>query len=549
MIKTHNRIKYAALVPVFVIATFVAQFANVQPANAATLVWDGSAGDNLFGTAANWNTNAIPVNGDVLNFDISTANGYVNLTNDITNLSVAGITYTGTGTDEGFVLLGNEITLTGNITSTATNNSISMPLILATDVTLGANVSLQGARIAGNGKTLNTQNFSINMSGDCIALPGLIGSGTITSSGARASIGANGSTYTGNIIVTAGTLYAQVGSLGTSAGSTTVQGSGNLSLYAAADSTWSEPFVLGGTGTVSVQHDSANGCNGAQYYNVLTGTFTGPVTLNTNFIFSGRDNMTVAGTYNANGHTFTTASGASGTLTTPQGTSVAPTEEATYADQQPSQDVTIGANQTGVINGARQDVAVTTAGTVKGTGDIQTLAVNNGIVAPGVDVGVLTVAQQLTISDSTYQAQLRSAAAGDYDQITVGSAAQTTGTSVVIEDGSVLEVSLLNGYSITQGDTFMIINNLQPATQAVNGTFAGLAEGAQFTVNGIVFNITYVGGDGNDVVLTALNTGTDPSVPNTGVMTAGANPVLITGLGVVAAATLAAVAMRRRTNS
>src|SRR5262249_1921413 len=42
------------------------------------------------------------------------------------------------------------------------------------------------------------------------------------------------------------------------------------------------------------------------------------------------------------------------------------------------------------------------------------------------------------------------------------------------------------------------------------GTFNGLPEGAQFTLNnGTVsqlFQITYVGGDGNDIVLTRLNT-------------------------------------------
>ena len=37
----------------------------------------------------------------------------------------------------------------------------------------------------------------------------------------------------------------------------------------------------------------------------------------------------------------------------------------------------------------------------------------------------------------------------------------------------------------------------------MNGTFAGLAEGASVIANGIVFHISYVGGTGNDVVLTA----------------------------------------------
>ncbi len=40
---------------------------------------------------------------------------------------------------------------------------------------------------------------------------------------------------------------------------------------------------------------------------------------------------------------------------------------------------------------------------------------------------------------------------------------------------------------------------------AVSGTFAGLSEGEFFTHNGSSYSISYVGGDGNDVVLTAAN--------------------------------------------
>ena len=36
------------------------------------------------------------------------------------------------------------------------------------------------------------------------------------------------------------------------------------------------------------------------------------------------------------------------------------------------------------------------------------------------------------------------------------------------------------------------------------GTFTGLPEGAIFTADGTEFQITYKGGDGNDVVITAV---------------------------------------------
>jgi hypothetical protein len=59
-----------------------------------------------------------------------------------------------------------------------------------------------------------------------------------------------------------------------------------------------------------------------------------------------------------------------------------------------------------------------------------------------------------------------------------------------------LTLSALGGYLPNVGDTFIIINN--DGADAVVGTFSGLAEGAASGP----FTISYIGGDGNDVVLT-----------------------------------------------
>lgn len=52
------------------------------------------------------------------------------------------------------------------------------------------------------------------------------------------------------------------------------------------------------------------------------------------------------------------------------------------------------------------------------------------------------------------------------------------------------------------GQSFTIIDN--DGTDPIIGTFAGLPEGAEFTVGAPRFRITYHGGDGNDVVLTTI---------------------------------------------
>ncbi len=78
-------------------------------------------------------------------------------------------------------------------------------------------------------------------------------------------------------------------------------------------------------------------------------------------------------------------------------------------------------------------------------------------------------------------------------------------TGTVTLDGS-LDVVRFNGFSPSAGDTFTIIANDGDGItgDAVIGTFDGLNEGETFTADTVTYSISYVGGDGNDVVLTAL---------------------------------------------
>ena len=109
-----------------------------------------------------------------------------------------------------------------------------------------------------------------------------------------------------------------------------------------------------------------------------------------------------------------------------------------------------------------------------------------------------------SISDGNFNVLLNGTTAGtDYAQLNV--------TGSVYSYGN-LNVSLGGGYTPTVGDTYMIIKN--DGTDAVSGTFDGLAEGATINVGGYDFQISYVGGTGNDVVLKAI-TGTPDTTPPT----------------------------------
>ncbi|MBK7656934.1 MAG: autotransporter-associated beta strand repeat-containing protein [Betaproteobacteria bacterium] len=144
-------------------------------------------------------------------------------------------------------------------------------------------------------------------------------------------------------------------------------------------------------------------------------------------------------------------------------------------------------------------LTVASGGTLTGSGTVGTVATagtvtvqSGGTLAPGVNgPGTLTLNQGLTVaSGGTLAMQLNGATAGTgFDQLVVKGAVSLTGAS--------LTTSL--GYSPGGGDSFTLIDN--DGTDAVVGTFSGLAEGATINLGGTNYIISYVGGTGNDVVV------------------------------------------------
>ncbi|HEY2798262.1 MAG TPA: hypothetical protein VGK26_10270 [Thermoanaerobaculia bacterium] len=96
------------------------------------------------------------------------------------------------------------------------------------------------------------------------------------------------------------------------------------------------------------------------------------------------------------------------------------------------------------------------------------------------------------------------------------------GQLITTGDVGVTGSTLSLGFTFTSstGDAFTIISN---GGGVVTGTFAGLPEGATFTSNGRTYQITYVGGDGNDVVVTDITTG-GPTPTPTATVTVTATP-------------------------
>jgi T5SS/PEP-CTERM-associated repeat protein len=147
---------------------------------------------------------------------------------------------------------------------------------------------------------------------------------------------------------------------------------------------------------------------------------------------------------------------------------------------------------------------VTNNATLKGTGTITANTTVHGTLAPGSSPGLLQVVGSLTLaSNAVFEAELNGTAPGTlYDQVDV--------LGTVDISGSIL--SLTVGFEPSTGTVFTIIAN--DDVDPVVGTFLGLTENSFIDAssggNDAYFRISYIGGTGNDVILTA--TIPEPSV-------------------------------------
>jgi hypothetical protein len=135
-------------------------------------------------------------------------------------------------------------------------------------------------------------------------------------------------------------------------------------------------------------------------------------------------------------------------------------------------------------------------GTLSGRGTVSTTTLTDSIVAPGgiggTGTGILTTGT-LALTGGTVSLHINGTVPGtNYDRIAVN--------GTVTLGSPTLEI-LLPGVLPSAGQSFIIIAN-DGTADPVSGTFAGLPEGSTFAASGVTFQITYAGGDGNDVVLT-----------------------------------------------
>ncbi|WP_198037231.1 M4 family metallopeptidase [Maribacter hydrothermalis] len=123
-------------------------------------------------------------------------------------------------------------------------------------------------------------------------------------------------------------------------------------------------------------------------------------------------------------------------------------------------------------------------------------------ISPGFSPGTLATGDLFLQSNSTliqdnsvFTAEVNGATAGtEHDQIVV--------TGTVTLNG--VNLNLMGGYANAATDEIILIDN--DGADPISGTFNGLDEGADVSFGAFTGTISYVGGDGNDVVLLGIQT-------------------------------------------
>ena len=543
--ETKMGVSYTKLASVVAVAAVVGAVIFHQPVNAApdTFTWTGAAGDHKMSTAGNWEEGSVPTAGSKLVFKC-VVGGQENIQNDLT------VALSGLETKKGNLPAGRscasyhidkmqftpDAEFTGGRTTNNDRDNRKIPLVHIDTVTGLSNLKSNGFDGEFKNKPtinrLEVTNVGCNkITEDIKAAEKIVGE--------NASVSLDGAN---NILVkNKGRLRINGGFFENNGYYT------NVNETSASKITFENGAMIS-RGILGCSVDSINDVSPD-----LTTVLSGDIVLNGDVEYKLDPNITlkitgklsgpgklIAHRDNEGSVLVESSNNTSGTPNGRYGSTHEP--KLIKLDGDTREVVTVKKGETALLNGHRQEVAVSEGGVLNGDGIIDNIY-SYGVVSPGNNsIGKITTGGSFAIyNNGVYKVKILDK--DHYDQMDVGYFG-------VIGDGR-LDLTLLEGGVVKEGDTFTIVNHTEPVP--VQGTFKDLPEGAEITVSGVTFKISYVGGDGNDVVLTALKVSKAseaskaPKVPNTGGEKLAVN--LIGAIaGVASAAALLIVAKRKSFN-
>jgi autotransporter-associated beta strand protein len=428
---------------------FGAQFS----AHAATFTWTGNGGSPNWSTGGNWDA-GVPAAGSALVFPVTT---HFTSTNDLAvGTAFSSISISGSG----YNISGSAIATSSIVCSNATGtNAISLDIKTTTDLTItntvaGATLSLANINmntILFNGAGTTTVNGFINGGDPAKTSFTKDGAGTvILKSPSTLTVF---STWLGGTEIKAGVLQLGATDQIPDRSTLTIDAGATFNMGDFSDSVGG----LAGAGTVSrgglatSTHLFTTGTNNA------ASTFSGLIADSGKFQKIGTGDFILTGNNTLSGLVFVD-------------------QGALY------------------INGAFPTAfAAHSPGILRGTGSIGSFTDAGGAIGAGTPTanGILTVQSMDLSGGGSVNVRLNGNVAGtSYDQLVVAGAINLTGSTLTITAGG----------GAFAGDKYTIIKN--NSGSAITGTFNGLPEGTRFAQAGNEFVISYVGGAGNDLVLT-----------------------------------------------
>jgi autotransporter-associated beta strand protein len=443
--------------------------ACMHEATASTnIAWTGAAGDGLWSTPGNWSPNGAPVT--TTTYDM-TFPAYGQSNNNIGTIKINTLVFTGAGnniisTTGGSLAFsppggGGGVSINAGVTGTDT---ISIPVSINANFPISVNSATATLVFAGQ-ISGNKQNS-------------ISGTGTV--------VLAASNTYKQGTQINSGVtvILAADQALGDVAAGTTISSGATLGFQGGLTYTVLEPITLGSGGAATLTNFAGNNSfsgaitmASADTINLVAGTLTLNGTLNNGGFtptITGAGNLTDTGVISGLGGLTMSGSGTT-TLTNTE----------TYSGA-----TTVNAG-TLLVNGTLNLLSSTTVnsgGTLGGTGTVRAVTMNNGgFIEPGVNgSGTLNSGNVTLGAGASFSADVATAGS---NQLNVA--------GLISLGGSTLDLTVNSAPN--PGAFFTIINN--DLVDPVLGTFAGLPEGSLIVSNGYGFQITYVGGTGNDVVL------------------------------------------------
>lgn len=514
-----------------------------------TRVWDGGGSTNNWTEAANWIGDAVPQQGDSLEFPSSAAR--LTPFNDFPNESAFDrIRFTGSGPS--FQINGNNIRLHGGVETSGqpltifdTDNLLLQVTCLADqDIVKSGTRRLLCTDWKTEGHTL-TLTDQVSNPPALTSNPGIQisigGTGDVVVNGTGSVMIENGSpAHSGKVGIRSGTVV--VGGLqSTRTGPIEIGGFGQPARLITFGSELIRPDATttlrdGGTWQLSVGSPVFNPVSQTIDQIILDG---GSLIADTNasFIIRGSISTTASTTSSISGVIragepgggAVTMNTAAGSVLTIGGsnTSVDATNGSFFSKIGPGTleiDAPVTVSRFDLAQGVARFhgnaggcLIRLIGGTLGGNGHVGDVTdISGGNVSPGTAgaPGILTSGNLVWTPSTVLNMRIQGNTPGiGHDQVAAN--------GTVDLGGALLAATIAEGFTPSGGQSIILISN--DGTDAVTGTFAGLAEGSRISISGRNFVITYSGGDGNDVALTAESPPAAPVLSVTSLIPPGAN--------------------------